>query len=523
MMCPDASVQVEENALIDKKLNAINLEVISRIEKELEVYDLISLVFLLYDVPDTALDRLIILQRISRDIEGSHMNLLFDWALSAQGRPTWRQQFLEALTVCQLYNVIRKLGFNVSTIKKLYSSNEDSPHINPMKKVLYQLCENMTSNTFENFKKTLVSFDMNVLQYDTCELVLLELMSQKFITLRLLNFERSVPRCECQIEQLAKIIDREPELKRYATILRSTESKLNVKLESPSTSVEKPNLNITDNNTETCDYNEVFNMIEKLSLEDIPIDLKSDRQPSINLNDRYKITNEKRVGICCIINQEVFYPSKESMEHANENALPKRDGSTKDKVMLEKTMRALNFDIITRDNLNRNEMIAFIQEVLKKVSAEDSVFMLCILSHGIRGCVYAADSIPIKVDYIQSLVDEKQSLRGKPKVLILQACQVVDSTSPLVTDSPHNMRKTDFLVCWATAPEFAAYRHPSAGSLFIQILCGMINARGKREHFLDLFTMVNDKVVTICALKGIEQAPIVNHTLRKKLYLQMCG
>ncbi|XP_063378436.1 caspase-8 [Cydia fagiglandana] len=527
MMCADASVQVEDNALSDKILNSINLEVISRIEKELEVYDLISLVFLLYDVPDTALDRLIILQRISRDIEGSHLNLLFDWALSAQGRPTWRQHFLEALAVCQLYNVIRKLGFHVPTIKRLYSTNEDSSHINPMKKILYQICENMTADTFENFKKTLASFDMNVLQYDTCELVLLQLMSQKFITLKLLNNERNYTSGECKIEQLAKIIDREPELKKYATILRNTESKMNVKLESPSTSVEKSfngNLNIKeDNNTETCDFNEVFNMIEKLHLEDIPIDLKSDRQPSINLNDRYKISNEKRVGICCIINQEVFYPSKESMEYGNENALPRRDGSTKDKIMLEKTMRGLNFDIITRDNLNSNEMIAFIQEVLKKVSAEDSVFMLCILSHGIRGCVYAADSIPIKVDYIQSLVDDKQSLRGKPKVLILQACQVVDATSPLVTDSPHNMRKTDFLVCWATAPEFAAFRHPRAGSLFIQILCGIINARGKREHFLDLFTMVNDKVVTICTLRGIEQAPIVNHTLRKKLYLQMSG
>ncbi|XP_047988620.1 caspase-8-like [Leguminivora glycinivorella] len=261
-------------------------------------------------------------------------------------------------------------------------------------------------------------------------------------------------------------------------------------------------------------------MIEKLSLENIPIDLKSDRQSPINWNDRYNIINEKRVGICCIINQEVFYPSKASMELANGNALPRRDGSTKDKVMLEKTMRALNFDIITRDNPNRNEMVAFIQEVLKKVSAEDSVFMLCILSHGIRGCVYAADSIPIKVDYIQSLVDEKQSLRGKPKVLILQACQEDDTTLPLVPDSPHNMRKTDFLVCWATAPELVAYRLSSKGSFFIQILCEIISIRGKREHLLDIFTIVNEEVVKKCTLWGVEQAPIVNHTLRKKLYLQ---
>ncbi|XP_061712568.1 caspase-8-like [Cydia pomonella] len=518
MMCTDASVQVEDDALSDKNLNAINLDVISRIEKELEVYDLISLVFLLYDAPDTALDRLIILQRISRDLEGSHLNLLFDWALSAQGRPTWRQHFLEALAVCQLYSVIRKLGFHVPTIKRLYSTNEESSHINPMKKVLYYICENITSDTFENFKKTLTSFDMNVLQYDTCELVLLQLMSQKFITLKLLNNEKGEATCECKIEQLAKIIDREPELNKYAIVLRNTESKMNVKLESLSTSVEKPfkgNLNIKGyNNTKTCDYDEVFSMIEKLSLEE---PLKSDRLPSINLNVRYKITNEKRVGLCCIINQEVFHLSKEMQ---NENALPRRDGSTKDKNMLVKTMHGLNFDIITRDNLNSIEMIAFIQEVLKKVLAEDSVFMLCILSHGIRGCVYAADSIPIKVDDIQSLVDEKQSLRGKPKLLILQACQVIDATATLVADRPHNMRKTDFLVFWATSPEFAAFRLPTAGSVFIQMLCGIINARDKREPLLDLFTMVNYAVVEFCSLIGIEQVPNIGYyTLRKKLYL----
>ncbi|KAI8434708.1 hypothetical protein MSG28_003234 [Choristoneura fumiferana] len=513
MLCSDACVPADANVFSDIIINTITLEVISEIQKELETCDVISLVFLLYDVPDTALQRLIVLQRVSKDIEGNHLDLLNDWALHAQKMGgTWRQQFLEALAVCQLYSILKKMGCHVPSIKERYSSNEPhmNSYINPIKIALYQLCENMTSYTFNNLKKSLDSFDLNVMQYDTCELVFLELMCRKFITVNHCSYEKGAVGQDCKVENITKIIDRFPEMSHYATMLKNMETQLNQNLETASTSTPSPdaksNVKTKDSSfTKPDEFNDIYNMITELHIDDLPIDLKSDRKTM--RKDSYPIKNKERVG--------------QHRAQQRQEAFETRTGSTKDKVMLEKTMHSLNFDVITKDNLNRKEMLAFIQEVLqKKVSKDDSVFVLCILSHGIKGHVYAADSVAIKVDYIQNMLDDIMLLRGIPKVLILQACQVDGDEEPhgLAADGPqYSPRKTDFLVCWATAPELEAYRNPKHGSLFIQILCGTIDKYIETEHLEELFTKVRNDVIALCVSKKRDQVPICQTTLTKKL------
>lgn len=520
-------------------LNSLDINMISLIQKEIETYDMISLVFLLYEVPDTALERLIVYQRVTKDMEDNDTNLLHDWALHVHHRPSWRHEFLEALVTCQLYSIIRNMGLDVSAIKRQYQcTNDGEPLIHPMKKALYQLCENMTADSFYKLKKTLLTYNIDVTDYETCELVLLELMSQRFITLKQIP-KQSQSKNEPGIENLAKIIDNFPEFISFANDLRRIESAFcdPTTLNTPSIS-SIPSVNIKDNPRKENDKNylqefdEVFELFNELNVtegETVKI-LKSDT--TLLNKSMYPILNPQNVGVCLIINQEKFHPSKDSIEgKVKVKPLDDRLGSTYDKKALMHTMTNLNFEVIARDNLDHKTMIQTIKEILKyRVREEHSMFMLCILSHGTKGHVYAADSIKVKVEDIECLLDSDDAthLQNKPKLLILQACQVEDDEpeySPLVADSPsatfkYYIKKTDVIIYWATAPNYEAYRHEKKGSIFIQLLCRTIQRCSKKDHVIDIFTQVNYNVNKLCVRLKCEQLPKVEYTLIKKVYLQ---
>ncbi|XP_050345385.1 caspase-8 [Nymphalis io] len=536
MLCSDAETQPVDNLF--KNINTINVDTLLEVQKDVYPYDMVSLVFLLYDTPETALQRLIFYQRVSKDVEANSMNLLYSWALYAQSRPTWRYEFLEALTICRLYNVIRKLGFNVSHVKKHYlpENIHVTVYIDPMKKALYRICENMTLEHLSKFKRTLISYTINITEHDTCEIIFLELMSQKFIKLGQYNKETKKYNSNYDIEELAIIFDNLSSLSEYATILREIQNQINNpshmdSIQKVSSVDNKLNSRIKDSLTQSRttvnDFKETFEYIHQLQLEEEPnSNFKSDK--SKLGSDAYALKNLKRIGVCCIINQEKFYPSKHSIKHKTSALLSDRIGSTCDLIALEETMSSLNFKVISKSNLNQTEVHQFIKEVIKKhVYPDDSVFMLCILSHGVRGHVYAADSTKIKIEDIQNLLDSDEAVQlyGIPKVLIIQACQIdsePDVGSRLVADSPNSgfyLKKSHFLIYWATAPQYEAFRNEDKGSLFIQSLCLLIKKRAKHEHLFDIFTKVTDYVTHLCTYLQRPQVPIFETTLRKKLYL----
>lgn len=52
-------------------------------------------------------------------------------------------------------------------------------------------------------------------------------------------------------------------------------------------------------------------------------------------------------------------------------------------------------------------------------------FVCCILTHGNLGVVYTSDAVPIRIlDIVEFFTDKNcSSLRGKPKMFFIQACQ----------------------------------------------------------------------------------------------------
>ncbi|KAI5641677.1 caspase domain-containing protein [Phthorimaea operculella] len=522
-------------------INSITVDAVAKIEKELDPYDLVSLVFLLYDVPDTALQRLIVFQRVASDGDTS-LNLLYDWAQHVQSRPTWKYEFLEALAVCQLYSIIRKLGFRVTTVQKHYLPDNvhTSLFVNPMKKALYKLCENITSDNLDKLQNTLKTYDIDTTEYVYCELVFIELMCKKFITVDNFNIDRS--NGKYNVEKIVKILHSLPGLHKFADELKDIQGRLNnesgsSQTKSPNTSAAKDDAG-NDSEFEDCDddgrltandFNDLWKHFNELNLDEHIQNLKSDTKKKLD-DSAYVIKNPKRIGVCYIINQEDFHPSKESIESGTQSRpLERRLGSGRDRMILDQTMSALNFEVITHKNIDHRKMLDYIKQIIQyRVHPDDSMFMLCILSHGVRGHVFAADSVKVKVDLIQNLLDDglQQRQLDIPKLMILQACQVNIDDEPklmLSADSPSDryLKKLNFLIYWATAPELEAFRDQRKGSIFIQRLCYIIQKCAKQEHLNDIFTRVNDDVAKICTYLNVEQVPIFESTLRKKLYLQV--
>lgn len=49
--------------------------------------------------------------------------------------------------------------------------------------------------------------------------------------------------------------------------------------------------------------------------------------------------------------------------------------------------------------------------------------VVALLSHGDKGSIRGTDDREVKVDKLQSYLSECQPLRGKPKMIIMQACR----------------------------------------------------------------------------------------------------
>ncbi|KAJ8722493.1 hypothetical protein PYW07_003673 [Mythimna separata] len=540
MMQPDSQKQGGSGINVENIIgnnDVMNYSMIAEIEKELlnNTYDMISLVFLLYEVPDTALQRLIVFQRVSSDPGSStNLNMLHDWFQHAKHNPNWKHEFVEALLICQLYGIVRKMGLNVTAARKFYQTDSVTVkmHVNPMKKALYKLCEHINSDNLLKLKKALLTYDIDTTEYDSCELVFLKLMCDKHITINQYQYNKKVFvfGSKVDVDKLIKIVENLPGLRKLVLEIEMLQESMNdvpktgikVATSTPSShhlKVDESRQGAEDQDYYKMSFDDLYEEITALQLDakDVFETLKSDRKQLDN--DSYEIKSNKKIGTCVIINQENFYPSKYSIQFTR---------SDKDLMTLEKTMRSLNFTVISETDLDHKEMIKFIMDVVKnEVTEDDSIFMLCILSHGVKGYVYAADSVKVKMDDIQNMLDSDDAvnIHNIPKLLIIQACQDNEDLHPvLVADGPQSsyfLRKSNFLIYYATAPDLEAYRIKNEGSIFIQMLCDAIRKFANIEHIEDIFTKVNRRVTTLCSNVKCAQVPIFHSTLTKKLYLQI--
>lgn len=270
------------------------------------------------------------------------------------------------------------------------------------------------------------------------------------------------------------------------------------------------------------DFKEDFDNLEDSIKKAFTKHLKPDKM-SLEVkeveSEVYPIKDPNRIGFCVIINQQDFKP-------IGDFSFESRDGSYKDVKLLDTTMRALKFETLKLKNLDHDTMMQSIRHVIRtKVKNDDSVFMLCILSHGFLGSVLASDSVGVKIDEIQNIIGEELHVRGIdiPKVVLVQACQILAADCPprkFIWDT-----KANFLICWATSPELIAYRrlYKSSGcfSIYVEQFCEKLIMYAHTHHLIEILLKVNQGVAAIC--KGIraDQVSKFDVYMMKKLYLNI--
>ncbi|XP_037930832.1 caspase-8 [Teleopsis dalmanni] len=387
---------------IGSYLQKIQMEDLDYIEKDLSFYEMVSLSLLLFGVSRSsasfALQKLII-----------HFNSQFGTVIGLLREYTtvnldnWRGCVVEALAIIDAKRVLRKLGFKWEEIREYYLPNvaELSLQIHPLLKALYNMCERLTPeqagqlilNINEQHKK--LENHLRFYDFEYLEIFLLD-----WITVNIIDIgdDRS-ENVNIQVLLEFFIINDMDEIK---TLLLQT-------------------IRSNANSTPTIENRGFY---QKDSASAINTEKVSDIEllPKTNLDKCY-VVERNQAGYILIINQKNFYKeeSKELQHLLPKKKLLERCGTDTDKEKLREVFSSFGYIPMVFDNLSHIDLLHQIRETVKRSCTLSSI-IICILSHGISGCIYGCNSIPIKIAEIEEIMTA-DALQDKPKMLILQACQ----------------------------------------------------------------------------------------------------
>ena len=254
----------------------------------------------------------------------------------------------------------------------------------------------------------------------------------------------------------------------------------------------------------------------------------------------YKMTALPR-GIALIINNKLFV---DNPEHGRQ---PPRHGSEEDVRQVKEMFSALGFEVHIRENRTKTEMLNEVDFfAYEKDHSDYDCFVLWLMSHGRSGEVFGSDGFPLPIQAIKDMLSNAScaTLRGKPKLLFVQACRgdkedegvnVVTNAcgSPSVqmpfpcpdspidpTKSPSSERiagQTDFLTAYSTVEGYVSYRYPGIGSNFVRAVVSVFQEYVAHDHLVNLLTKVIKKVSEM-ELAEFKQVPQFETTLVKELW-----
>ncbi|NXP05549.1 CASP6 protein, partial [Thinocorus orbignyianus] len=262
------------------------------------------------------------------------------------------------------------------------------------------------------------------------------------------------------------------------------------------------------------------------------LDIRQTLDPAV----QYKMNHQRR-GVALIFNHEHFF------WHLR---LPDRAGTCADRNNLKRSLTDLGFEVKDFDDLKAEDVLQQIYDASKDDHSNADCFVCVFLSHGENDHIYAYDA-QIKIETITDMFkgDKCQSLAGKPKIFIIQACRGDKHDNPVIVqdaidgtdESVVNETEVDaagfytlpaaadFIMCYSVAQGYFSHRETVNGSWYIQDLCEALRKHGSSLEFTELLTVVNRKVAQrkvdrcrdINAI-GKKQIPCFASMLTKKLY-----
>ena len=281
----------------------------------------------------------------------------------------------------------------------------------------------------------------------------------------------------------------------------------------------------------------------------IPTDLAKVPDHNRPESDLVYPMRSKPRGITLIINNEVFEHSTESTEkEQKQEELDVRHGSDQDVAALEKLFGALDFKVKTARNKKREEILNLLDEVAHYDHKDYDCFVLWLMSHGQEGQFYAADGETIPIDTVRDFFSNAacSTLKGKPKIIFIQACRGREKEKGVVADAPQSPTEhgqepsthedeessdtgfnfklneaipehADMLIANSTISGYASFRNPLQGSRFVRCIVEVFREYACHEDLLSMLTMVNQRIGKMGEI-STKQVSEPAFTLTKKLF-----
>ncbi|XP_017768713.1 PREDICTED: caspase-8 [Nicrophorus vespilloides] len=412
----------------------------------MDIADKISLIYLLYD------DASIALQDMTLIVNGSQKNIIQNY-MQSQSSTNAKDTIIEALAIIQDYSTLKILGMSKNNVEyKFHLQNMSSIYVNQIRKHIYLLLEKFDLTRAEQFinyvnNDMYQSHSFQVYPY-------LEMYFSYFETIKFISKTNFA-----NILKVLKYMELDEEYDELKLIISQTENS---------------------------------NTFQNMKLDEMPV-------PN-NASDTSYIFDPDHPGICLIFDIECFYteinPMYKNLFTPLSEKLKDRQGTKFDSNRLKEVFENFNFKVLLQRNKTHVEMISIIQDTLNQVKKEDSSLFIIFLSHGIKGKVFASNSIPLEIEQIKKKMTHCRNLKDKPKVLIMQSCQGTEiytenrTESNLTTDGPsmewdESPDVCDILEIWSTVPGYASFRDINKGTWFIQTLCDVIE-NNNEEHLLDM-------------------------------------
>lgn len=414
-----------------------------------------------------------------------------EWALC---NDNYKEELIEALLIIQANHVLIKLGLDIENLIVQFSPHqiEMNTHIHPMLKALYILCERLTKiqtkRLFEYMKKEQCTIDVEFDSEMFLEIYFIQWFLEDNVVLGDWKKDGTSREIFCDVTKITTFLKAEDDS------LKEKILNVNIKFNFTRNNVigkEKCKKNssksATDNASSSTASASTSSSKNSYNKKEITKELEVISPNGDKIMPRYDIFKES-AGYLLVINQKVF---KYNSKSAYKRVLHDRKGTDKDSQDLRETFERHGYENITETNLTDTEIIDSVKAVVKRSKNKDSL-IVCILSHGIRGQIFGSNYMPVDIDLIKNILMGEE-LKHKPKMLLIQACQVDDETNERTTfknvDGDY-----DLLVAWSAFPGKVSWRDIEEGSWFIQTICKEIKDYGNSHHIMDIMTEVSRKL-----------------------------
>ncbi|XP_024946749.1 caspase-8 isoform X2 [Cephus cinctus] len=474
MCAMNLTTDAQVDNLLRIKLKNIDKDMLKHMENDLEMYEKVSLTFLLAEDMAEAYTTAC---KICNDINSGKYYLCEFIETLSKG---WSIKLLEALCIIKTKHIIERLGYSYAELEKYFSPDIEyyTHRINKLIKLLFILCEYLNEKQTELLLRYMKEDGIHMTD---------ELKDMQLLEVHILYWAKS-GYISISSDGTGNVQNLKKHLKRLPTMNLSLYEEID-------------KLNISDTGEASC-YDNALCKVFDLSENKV----KKTADTNIIQTTETTAVNIIKKGICVIIN-EIHFPNTQ---------YETRLSSIHDEKRLKETFMLFGFQVLVFNDLSEKTIIQRLQNITNNITDESCV-IVCILSHGVEGAIVTTNGKILTLKELEmTLCCEK--LKYIKKILIVQACQgktIGRVKDTLTTDGPENVVVYgEFFLFTSTMPGFVSVRDKQKGSWFIQVLCDtLIEGAESNETFCNCAMKTTNKLSEMRGIvNGVETTQIPQNT-----------